>query len=468
MRPSRETRRTNPTTSDPFEFTAPQFGVKYVQESPEPGWTLTNIVCTANGAGITIGTGIGGTFAQGATAGFDPGDTTVRADVGDDDAPTCTYTNTLLSATITVTKDAVPDAAQDFGYATTGSGGGTFGSGFSLDNDADGTLPASRTFTFTGADATGAKTITESAVAGWTLTNLVCTGGGANTSTAGAVATIGLNPGEAVTCTYTNTQNATITVTKDAVPDAAQLFSYTTTGSGGGTLFQGGTFFLDDDAASGTANTLTFTFTGADATGTKTIQETLPVTGWTLTGLVCSKGTTNLATGLASIALLPGDAVTCTYTNTLNAATLTVTKDAVPDNAQDFAYATTGTGGGTLFASGTFLLDDDADGTLPASRTFTFTGADATGTKTITETVPNGWTLTNLVCTGGGANTSTAGAVATIGLNPGEAVTCTYTNTCGCHDHGHQGRRARCRPGLRLCDDRQRRRDLRERLQPRQ
>ena len=122
---TRNTAGTNPTTSAPFEFTAPQFGVKYVQESPEPGWTLTNIVCTANGAGITIGTGIGGTFAQGATAGFDPGDTTVRADVGDDDAPTCTYTNTLLSATITVTKDAVPDAAQDFAYTTTGTGGGT-------------------------------------------------------------------------------------------------------------------------------------------------------------------------------------------------------------------------------------------------------------------------------------------------------------------------------------------------------
>ena len=74
------------------------------------------------------------------------------------------------------------------------------------------------------------------------------------------------------------------------------------------------------------------------------------------------------------------------------------------------AYTTTGSGGGTLFASGTSCLDDDADATLPASRTFTFTGADATGTKTITETLPAGWTLTNLVCTGGGANTSTAGA----------------------------------------------------------
>ena len=99
---------------------------------------------------------------------------------------------------------------------------------------------------------------------------------------------------------------------------------------------------------------------------------------------------------------MPGDAVTCTYTNTQQAATITVTKDAVPDAAQDFSYATTGTGGGTLFASGTFLLDDDADATLPASRTFTFTGTDATGTKTITETLPvAGWDLTDLVCSKG-------------------------------------------------------------------
>ena len=76
---TRNTAVANPTTNAPFAFTGFQLGTKDVQETPEPGWTLTNIVCTANGAVITIGTGIGGTFAQGATAGFDPGDTTVRA-----------------------------------------------------------------------------------------------------------------------------------------------------------------------------------------------------------------------------------------------------------------------------------------------------------------------------------------------------------------------------------------------------
>ena len=245
------------------------------------------------------------------------------------------------------------------------------------------------------------------------------------------------------------------------MPDAAQDFAYTTTGTGGGTLFASGTFLLDDDADGTLPASRTFTFTGADATGTKTITETLPVAGWTLTNLVCTGGGANTThrspPAVASIGLDPGEAVTCTYTNT-RTATITVVKDAVPDDAQDFAYTTTGTGGGT-FGSG-FSLDDDADATLPNSRTFTFTGADATGTKTITETLPvTGWTLTNLVCSKG--TTTLATGLASIALVPGDAVTCTYTNTQHAHDHGHQGRRARRRPGLRLHDDRHRRRDLR-------
>ena len=114
------------------------------------------------------------------------------------------------------------------------------------------------------------------------------------------------------------------------MPDAARDFAYTTTGTGGGTFGSG--FSLDDDADATLPNTLTFTFTGADATGTKTITETLPVTGWTLTNLVCSKGTTTLATGLASIALLPGDAVTCTYTNARQPIELIVEKVVVNDD----------------------------------------------------------------------------------------------------------------------------------------
>ena len=69
---TRDTAVTNPTANAPFAFTGLQFGTKDVQETPEPGFTLTNIVCTANGAGITIGTVIGGTFARGRRAASTP------------------------------------------------------------------------------------------------------------------------------------------------------------------------------------------------------------------------------------------------------------------------------------------------------------------------------------------------------------------------------------------------------------
>ena len=40
----------------------------------------------------------------------------------------------------------------------------------------------------------------------------------------------------------------------------------------------------------------------------------------------------------------------------------------------------------------------------------------------------SGWTLTDITCTGGGANTSDTGSTATIGVDPGEDITCTFTN----------------------------------------
>ena len=56
---NRNTATNNPTQSSPFDFTESQFGTKFVTETTQSGWTLTNIVCTASGAGITIGTGTG-------------------------------------------------------------------------------------------------------------------------------------------------------------------------------------------------------------------------------------------------------------------------------------------------------------------------------------------------------------------------------------------------------------------------
>jgi hypothetical protein len=99
--------------------------------------------------------------------------------------------------------------------------------------------------------------------------------------------------------------------------------------------------------------------------------------------------------------------------------TITIVKDAVPDDAQDFNF--TGDLGG-------FSLDDDADPTLPNSRTFT----RPPGTYNVAETVPPGWALDDISCTTNDANDTTvvnvAGGSVTIDLDGSEDITCTFTN----------------------------------------
>ena len=138
-------------------------------------WSLTSLVCSE-------GTVTGAT----ASLTVDPGDVI-----------TCTYTNSR-DATVTIVKDAVPNAAQDFAFT------GSFGP-FSLDDDADPTLPASRTFTVSGT-AFGAKTVSETAVVRWELTQISCIGDTeATVSLPTRTVTLDVDPGETITCTYRNT-----------------------------------------------------------------------------------------------------------------------------------------------------------------------------------------------------------------------------------------------------------------------
>ena len=153
---------------------------------------LTGLTCSAGGS-ATLATGV-------ASIDLQPGETV-----------TCTYTNTKRGS-ITVVKDAQPDAAQDFTFS------GTLGD-FSLDDDADATLPASRLFS---ALLPGSFTIAEGANAAWALTNIVClgdTGSGSSQNLAGRSVTIGLDPGENVTCTFTNSRLPTLTLLKSVVND---------------------------------------------------------------------------------------------------------------------------------------------------------------------------------------------------------------------------------------------------------
>ena len=61
----------------------------------------------------------------------------------------------------------------------------------------------------------GTYTVTEGATAGWDLTGLTCTGDLNSSGVLGtSTASLDLSPGDSVTCTYTNTKEATLAVTK--------------------------------------------------------------------------------------------------------------------------------------------------------------------------------------------------------------------------------------------------------------
>jgi tRNA A37 threonylcarbamoyltransferase TsaD len=359
-----------------------------ITEAALAGWDLTNLVLsgdTDNGSVINVA-------GRTVTIDLDPGETI-----------SATFTNTQRG-NITVVKDAIPNGPQDFSFS------GTLGA-FSLDDDADPTLPSSQLFSNL---TSGSYTVTEAALAGWDLTNLVLSGdtdGGSVINVAGRTVTIDLDPGETITATFTNTQRGNITVVKDAIPNGPQDFSFS------GTL---GAFSLDDDADPTLPSNQLF---GNLVPGSYTVTEAA-LAGWDLTNLVLSGDTDNgsvinVAGRTVTIDLDPGETITATFTNTQRG-NITVVKDAIPNGPQDFSFS------GTL---GAFALDDDADPTLPSSQLF---GNLTPGSYTITEAALAGWDLTNLVLAGdtdGGSVINVAGRTVTIDLDPGETITATFTNT---------------------------------------
>ena len=104
-------------------------------------------------------------------------------------------------------------------------------------------------------------------------------------------------------------------------------------------------------------------------------------------------------------------------------ACLEIMEDAVPDDAQDFAFTTTGG-----LPEPELILDDDTDGTLPSSRTFCDLAA---GPYTVTQQTPPSWPLTGVTCTdpSGDSASDLAGGRAAVMLTGGETVRCVFVNT---------------------------------------
>ena len=99
--------------------------------------------------------------------------------------------------------------------------------------------------------------------------------------------------------------------------------------------------------------------------------------------------------------------------------TITIIKTANPPDGVDFFFS--GSEG-----LDDFILDDaDPDDSDTVNNSVTFAELPA-GDYTVTEAVPDGWELESVVCTGGDTDPIADGVI--INLDPGEQITCIFTN----------------------------------------
>jgi hypothetical protein len=326
-------------------------GTYNVAENAQAGWDLTSATCSDGSPVTAISLQAGETI-------------------------TCTFTNTKRGHILV---DKVTNPAGDpqlFGFTS------NYGAPFNL---ADAS-PVNDS----GPLAFGTYNVAEGAQAGWDLTSATCSDGS-------PVTAISLQAGETVTCTFTNTKQGQITITKDAVPNSLTDFPYT---SSSNTSTAIGSFSLDDDAGvPGGDATLpnTRTFTGLKP-GNYSVTEGA-VAGWTLTNLSCTAGGTPTG-AVANIVLPAGGSVSCTYTNAAPDMSIAITPNTATNevrNAHVFTVTVTQVPNGatpatTVDITRTVTPTPNITNTTTCGAGIAFVGNVATCTITINSGVPNVFT----------------------------------------------------------------------------
>jgi len=363
--------------TETFDDIAP--GTYTVTETGEVGWTLDDIICVDPDNGSSD---------AGATA-------TIDLDAGE--TVTCTFSNSRDTGTIVINKAATPDDDTPFDFTEDIPGAN---SGFTLMD------PSDDTETFNDVP-TGSYTVTETGEVGWTLDDIICVDPDNGSSDAGATATIDLDDGETVTCTFSNSRDTgTIVIVKEATPADDTPFPFTEDIPGANSGFT----LMDPSDDTETFNDV--------PTGGYTVTESA-VAGWDVANLVCddanSTGTINTAT--ATINLEKDETVTCTFTNDKLAGTIVIIKEATPADDTVFTFTEDIPG-----AANGFTLSDPSDDTETFSEI-------PLGSYQVSEVVPAGWSLDDIDCIDPDGGTTTALPTATIDLDLNETVTCTFSNS---------------------------------------
>ena len=279
----------------------------------------------------------------------------------------------IFPGDITIIKEASPEGTQEFDFT------GDLGNFTLIDNGTD-----ANTIVFSDLTEFTTYDITETLPAGWTLDNISCIDPNDNSVTTGATASISLEEGESVVCTFENSaQQATLTLVKTVIND------------NGGEL-EVADFNLYIDGVLTTSGVAAVVPTGQVLTATEDTVAGYEPSNW---GGDCATDGT--------ITLQPGDNKICTITNDDISPTVTLYKEVINTN-----------GGTALPEDFTLLLGGQE---LSSGDTVE---VDSNTTITVDEELLPGYTFVEI--TGDAACPAVLGGSMTLG--EGEDVTCTIVN----------------------------------------
>jgi hypothetical protein len=378
--------------------------------------SVVEVTQGVHGAVAIAGGGAGLTYAP--NPGFSGADSfTYTISDGNGATGTASVSVTVTApqvGTIEVVLDAQPDDGQDFQFVVSGSG--QQAGSFSLDDDADGTLPVSQLVGPLPSGSNYAVVLSGTLPAGWLLTAIECDEAPVSTDLQAQEVVVGLDDGGAIRCTFT-VVTGFVEVVLDAQPNDGQDFPFVVSRGGQ----EVGSFSLDDDAEGTLPPSLPVgpLETGADYT--ILVPGALPA-GWSLTAIVCDEVpvSTNLPGQQVVVHLDPGDTIRCTFSVRREATgSLEVVLDTQPDDPQDFLF----NGSPTI---GAFSLDDDGDPALPVSRRFGALPARPTAYQIQLGVMPPGWRFDAIECTETPVAVNLTLRTVQIRLDDGDSVRCTF------------------------------------------
>jgi len=342
-------------------------GTLHVAEQPVAGWDLTDVACSGPGA------------PERDAAGAPTGDVAIDAVPGD--TVECTFTNVRRGRLVVVERATPTGDPQVFEFDLTGGPEG-IGQHFGL----TGTSPGHDS----GEVRPGTYAVAQQDPGfEWDLASAVCDDG----SPVGAIV---VDPGETVTCTFTNVKRGRILVDEVVLPsNDPEIFGFSLAGGPDGVSQS---FGLNDAAAPHDS--------GLVRSGTYAALQQSAGSGWDLISAVCDDGSP-----AGAIVLSAGETVTCIFTNVKRGRILVDEVTTPSSDPKSFGFSLTG---GPDGVSQSFGLTDAA---APHDS-----GSVRSGTYRVLQSDPGSeWDLESAVCSDG----SSPGAVA---LDPGETVTCTFTN----------------------------------------